>query len=824
MTQNNYQGGNNQQRNNRNNSGSFNRGGNQQGGYDNQGGNQPAANRGVAHAPYNFVPLPEKVALAVTDAENLPNHNKYYSDGSSDPKSKYHLSGYFDVELTTETPLYVRGMLTEKEAEERAKDKEKHKNKSYFFQVANKPVIPGSSLRGMIRNLTEIVTFSKVQPITDRQLVYRAVGDTTRFGDYYRNQILGRNQSQTRTPLFEYPLANLKGGYLKKSANGWEIQPAKTVNNETFVFVPLADLAKEGISVQGTQITIDPVYVAPVALRQLHTTSGNYPVDIRIAITRQISTTPAIGLEKATIVVSGRAFNRKWHPAIFEKSGTTKAIPIPDAMWQTYVSDRDATRGTTTPTRKLKNDGDALFYLLDDSGNLVFFGPTLMLRLPYLNTIETFNTTENVELDIAEAMFGYVSKKQEGKQGSKDKAYASRVSVTNAHVISEGSNFYESEFTPKNLGGPKPTTFQHYLEQLKGKDTEKKSLLHYGDLNETQIRGHKLYWRQQDVTIVDIRELDQSKVGDDQHTKMQPVKAGVRFKFQVHFDNLSSEELGALAWVLTLPGSDEHRHQLGMGKPYGMGVVKLEAKLKLIDRAKRYQSLLSGENWELGFTTENVPNADSCIETFKEHICEEVGEQVFEEILRIKQLLTMLTLRPKDNKKFAYMQIKGPNGNEFKDRPVLPYPSEVIDGQKVTPVLQRRNAGTQPTTQTAPKQASAGSNFSSQSNRSNSGGYSSPATQAKPVTPPLSEDARKFLGEIQQMSRKEIGSKPGNLWPQQIKIRVKDEKELKVLAEALVKKLKEYEAYDKAVAANKPWIQEVVALTSQPENLESKES
>ena len=56
----------------------------------------------VASAPYNFVPLPEKVVAAATDPKELPRHDRY------DPER---LSGYFDVHLTTRSPLYVRGAL-----------------------------------------------------------------------------------------------------------------------------------------------------------------------------------------------------------------------------------------------------------------------------------------------------------------------------------------------------------------------------------------------------------------------------------------------------------------------------------------------------------------------------------------------------------------------------------------------------------------------------------------------------------------------------------------------------------------------------------------
>ena len=57
----------------------------------------------IASAPYNFVPLPEKIIPAVHNADELPDHDKYYQG---------RLSGYFDVTLTTRSALYIRCPFT----------------------------------------------------------------------------------------------------------------------------------------------------------------------------------------------------------------------------------------------------------------------------------------------------------------------------------------------------------------------------------------------------------------------------------------------------------------------------------------------------------------------------------------------------------------------------------------------------------------------------------------------------------------------------------------------------------------------------------------
>lgn len=50
-------------------------------------------------------------------------------------------------------------------------------------------MIPGSSLRGMLRSLVEIITYSKVSKISDHSLVYRAVADISILRPTYRDRM-----------------------------------------------------------------------------------------------------------------------------------------------------------------------------------------------------------------------------------------------------------------------------------------------------------------------------------------------------------------------------------------------------------------------------------------------------------------------------------------------------------------------------------------------------------------------------------------------------------------------------------------------------------
>src|SRR5436305_1605436 len=141
----------------------------------------PSAPQRIASAPCRSVALPENIMPAVTDTDNLPDHDNY------DPTLR---SGYFDVTLTTRSPLYIRGPISSEDFQRQEQDTQV-KNKPEFFHTGDerRPVIPGSSLRGMLRALLEIVSYSKMQWVSEKQLFFRTVDDSA-VGLYYNHQMV----------------------------------------------------------------------------------------------------------------------------------------------------------------------------------------------------------------------------------------------------------------------------------------------------------------------------------------------------------------------------------------------------------------------------------------------------------------------------------------------------------------------------------------------------------------------------------------------------------------------------------------------------------
>jgi CRISPR-associated protein (TIGR03986 family) len=650
-----------------------------------------------AYAPYNFIPLPEKL---VTVIDKVPDQDTYTNN-----------TGYIECTMKTESPLYVRCSMTPSFFSEHGDKKfyelkvDQKNERAQFFHRDNVdiPVIPGSTLRGMIRSLVEIAGYGKIQWVTDKKLVYRAVGDSSSLGASYRNKLLGNNNQQNnmnQNYFFEYPSSNVRGGYLKKEGSHWFIQPAHEIYGETFVHIEYSvaqavKCDKHYPKQDYTSKDIIQVYIRPPKERTIPQRSSR-DLALNLAVVqnksdiRQISEGKEDGFEKAIIVRSGHMGGRTekhMHCAIYEPDTKAKPILIPNHIWSLYSDDRDISRGISS--RPLCEDGDPLFYLVDDKGELVFLGPTMMFRLPYDESVIHFvpeKLREKDEIDISEAIFGYESK------NSHKTSCAGRVFFTDAKLESPFEDIWLTEkqntITPKILASPKPTTFQHYLVQdlHKSHDPDQKvNLAHYAtpSPDDTVIRGHKMYWHKGEVKLDDIKELDTRNIekSPTQYTRIKPIKSGVTFSFRIYYENLRDWELGALLWVLALPGEEgkEYRHTLGMGKPFGMGAIKIEYELYKSKRNERYQKLFEGDSWYEAVHKVPKESKIKLIKTFEKHILDQIGEEKdqlqLNEVERVKMLLKMMEWKGPSTDLTRYLQINPIN--EYKERPVLPDPFNI---------------------------------------------------------------------------------------------------------------------------------------------------
>lgn len=671
--------------------------------------------RRKAVAPYNFVPLPEQTIYV--DPNKVHSQDRYSGH-----------TGYIDCTLQTLTPLYTRTALdpaffakwSEKIREMMADDQARKLYANFFhLSDAQIPVIPGSTLRGMIRSLMEIVAYGKMEWVTDTQkITFRSVAaaNDDPLKEPYQ-QILGRYGKNVQT------------GYLHKIGERWWIQPAKTPRQ-----LGLPEQDKPYLQVKKSNLVdgdipnlqfFDDVKYRPQYHKVCFQTEtrrgerGNYTF-------YQVANPARNYTYKGLLVCTGNmdetgggSTPRKKYAIVLEADSAQSMVAIDEQAVQDYVDSlTDFQREAPfDPRLGCLIHGRPIFYVANNGNKVRFFGHCPNFRVPAYDdqhqwAVTPLDLTPPVlrnpfKIDLVDNIFGYVKDQKQPKNGKQ--AVAGRVYFTDATFVSTKSELWVSQdpITPKILASPKPTTFQHYLVQDRERGhnpDSRRTLAHYGTSSpeDTVIRGHKLYWHKKGTTQQEIEEHPDSSVADwskdTQHTQIRPVNPGVIFAFRIYFENLDSVELGALLWVLTLPaqeGDKRYRHKLGMGKALGMGSVYIKPQLVLSRRrdAKstdnddtlkgRYRQLFDDDQW---YTPErNVKSIIPYLQDFEKfvlksmHDAERGKAQQLASIKRIQLLLKLLEWTPGvDIDRTRTMTIQP--DNEFEQRLVLPDPEGVAGG------------------------------------------------------------------------------------------------------------------------------------------------
>jgi hypothetical protein len=636
-----------------------------------------------ASAPYNFIPLNSKIVLSDFDiTKKAYQYDKYHTDKNT---------GYIKVNIETRTPVYIRDTFTkdqlkvinlfDEKIEKAKKDRNKEKLKllknqkteklweySDFFSPAIwKLRIPGSTQRGLIKNVVAIASYGKFMDFEDKRLYFRGLADQSNLQSEYITY-----------GLSEYRRYQILCGILKKEGLDYYLYETGAPGQITF-----AD-AENKINNSGFQ-NFDP---------------------------REMKSFP-IASENYYIVVSGQIGGRSRklnHWTVDFKNSTTQRILVDKMDIKDYEDDENRADNVIDLLKEAESiDGTPCFYTkrieIKDSikKTRIYFGHTGMFRVPYRKTIGEHIPNElkqENKPDIPEAIFGNKS------------TFAGRVYFEDAFCnIYPSTDALMSAKHPQILSGPKPTTFQHYLTQP---CEDKSKLKHYNTDSEKKlsfIRGYKQYWHKNGNDW--IENIVPNERNKKQYTKINPVKEKTTFTGCIRFENLSDVELGALLFALDLPYEknqddefiSECCHKIGMGKPLGLGSIRITPTLHLSKRKERYMNLES--EWSTNLEDESKKTDSKKIEDLKDAFATYILNQLrnnkesykskvlWEEEPRMQELNRMLDFKNKPaNNKTRYMEIKhqklDQNGNklfkkigepdtenEFRNRPVLPKPKDV---------------------------------------------------------------------------------------------------------------------------------------------------
>ncbi|WP_425062188.1 TIGR03986 family type III CRISPR-associated RAMP protein [Pyruvatibacter mobilis] len=589
---------------------------------ENSGGNQKFS--GVI-APYNFVDLSpivfEAASLAGTD------HDTPVAGG---------YCGSLTFDIIARSPLCVGGERT-RASQQAAGQVEMFKTPDGDASYA----IPGSTLRGMSRNVLEIATFSRMEFIDETRFAQRNLNDTTNYTSKFTTTIGAGNcpmdvPAPAHTPGY-YPLS--RAGFLSfdPGQSQWHIQPCDfaRIEHEELCPVP-ADREKltHGKNANGNEVAqkyeswfelreIDTPFVhvkIPPAEWHKHTkrdrkgaVTGTYSLWYNRAKLAQKTDPAAI---KGRLVLTGQP-NRKKHMEFVFHTPSEELREVggevirPFLEVQTALAGRSDSGGDTAWSwlyqryQRLKEPIPVFYIENKATGKIESFGLAMLFPLPYQNTTidllpgNSHKPEGTSELDWASGIFGSVA--NSGEQGVKG-----RVSFSTAK-LKDGQQVFSSPEPEGILSTPKASYTPAYLQQKSSETGATARVATYHDQS-AQLRGWKRYPVRHGHA--QVQEIPQDLKGKKKlQTRLHTVPAGTEFEAKMRFHNLTKEELGALIWSLTFGNEKNYRHAIGTGKPWGFGQIQI-----------RLQELDAISN----MIGEAAPAIEECIEAF-ETIMEELA-------------------------------------------------------------------------------------------------------------------------------------------------------------------------------------------------------
>lgn len=631
-------------------------------------------NKETSTAAYNFVELNQMVATpplaeACQKALQESDHRdvtqalqKGYKAYMTKDRGKKH-SGYIEVTIRNKTPLFVGS------------------GDNGFFCNGSSICLPGSSLRGCLRHVFQIITNSAMH-IGNELKDKRDNLDMNNRRFFFRNIARRGNNRYTDR--------------IKKSYAGYLMD----VNNPRVIADENGETKKRaGFLVKQTLPGGDDsnyfIYEANCEWKKNEMRAENKQACRLIWKDKQV--------EVHVGQMYTRGHERKYYIfTIPDNFQNVQCYDVPAEVIKTYRADRGrgsnglsllepldknqkyklAERKKLLPEEKYPFDFIVpCFFELDDNGKVKSFGANPFYRLPYENIVskhvlpETIRGDEKI-IDFTDAAFG------------KTACWSSRVAVEDCYLQSGEDSFENSRKTP--LLGPKPTSYQLYLNGVQGRSCD------WDEVSpENTIRGDKMYWHRhcdwKQIGNPAADEKQDSSANENVMHTITPLKKDHCFCGKVRFEQLDDVELGALISLFRidelarLSGSSYGQkmdlcYKLGMGKPLGLGSVKIEGKLYLRDENAYCRQLFDEQG--NGFATAlSSGQEQTFVEAFYQYMKNQLQDEHYLENYRnrLKDLCALMDWSWTDYPGWdSKVQDMGIEAGKHKDR-LLPTAQEIVE-------------------------------------------------------------------------------------------------------------------------------------------------
>lgn len=539
-------------------------------------------------SPYNFVPLNEHVFIPEWGKQ--VSHDLPFREGES---------GVIDVEFCNITPLFVRGAAKGQEKPDQpASFIDENGNKRYF--------IPGSSLRGMLRSVMEILSFGRLSQINKGHFGYR---------DFRNND-------------YKQALQCVHAGWLRKDKD----------DNDKLKLTPcLGEFTEDKQNC--TNYGFKTVTHKEIRKRY-HKFSSRANAQSKLEVIRDYVDW---GNSSFQLVCTGSMENRdpkksKKIEYLFSKK-RGKQITLSDVVKEQFLEVQKTHPLFDSFFKKRLEERKEIpvFYSIDSRGEVIHVGLTRYYRIPFPQGVKDgVRQLPNASPDLCDLILGYVSPDKDAMKG--------RVVV--GHALSTSQVKEKLVMVSGVLGEPRASFYPYYLAQ-NGKKYSTYSTSSFTLAGRKRYRIHK-----EDSTM----PLPQGNNNDKVKTTLYALPPNIKFHFRIMVHNLLPQELGALLSALTLHQQEGVYHNLGMAKGYGYGKLTApEVSLKGFkhDEVKHYlevfeeeMSVFTLEKYHKSFTKTQQVRALLKIAT--EHNKEEVRMMELQEYGQVKKEQGRLSLEEYD--------------------------------------------------------------------------------------------------------------------------------------------------------------------------------
>jgi len=513
-------------------------------------------------SPYNFVPLNKKVVY--------PHWAKLISH---DVPFENSLSGTIELKITANTPIFVKDGISAREAEKYKVDK--IQNKPFLpNKFEDKYFIPGTSIKGMIANVLEIISFGGIKDRVDNK----------RYS--FRDLKLEKDYLEHFKP------GKIKCGWLKKNAEN-----KYTIVNCGIPFRIGHDKIDKGFGTNFVSYFSEKgAFNAnkddeKAAKFKYDKSAGKhfhlYSFDIENENYNnwKLLNFDTTGKIKGKVVFTGQpgkrvlSRNGKWeghfYEFVFPETENKQLLKVDDSVVDDFLfayfdHDKNQWSEDWKHWRKvLKNGEEIPVFFSEENGKVKHFGLSYLYKLPYNYSVhdsilKTQGNNSANELDFASCLFGYSRKIDDKLHNLKG-----RVHVGHAFALENTAILLDEE--KYVLGTPKASYYPNYI--IQNPDSSGKITGNYLTFmhDKAEISGYKRYPVRSKIAGTNFQD-NMDRVA----TRFKPLDKGATFKCAISYHNLRAEELGALISAITFHNTKDQFHSLGMGKPFGFGRITVD--------------------------------------------------------------------------------------------------------------------------------------------------------------------------------------------------------------------------------------------------------